>query len=247
MTKKAGLTPQEIADAADDFGKIEVTFPTDAQPFDAGPDDVPAAAMVVLDEGTHEMAGIASYHTAGLDSSDIAFPLLRLAQGLTAEVQSGGARPGQWISQSVVKDRLTVIPLMYARKRELRNEDRGVLCRSEDSVVGVGVPGGVCATCPMSQWSDGPDGRRQAPPCNFFYSYIVYIPDDGGIAMLNFKRTAVNVGKSINTMFALNGAGNFAVELGSNKNTNARGTFYVPTASKIQVSPELLEEARSMI
>lgn len=247
MAKKTSLTPQEIADAADDFGKIEVTFPTDAPPFDAGPDDVPETSLTVFDEATHEVAGIASYHTAGLDSSDIAFPLLRLAQGLTAEVQSGDARPGQWIAQSTVKDRLTIIPLMYARKRELRNEDRGVMCRSEDSVVGVGVPGGACATCPMSQWSDGPDGRRQAPPCNFFYSYIVYVPEDGGIAMLNFKRTAINVGKAINTMFALNGAGNFAVELGSNKNTNARGTFYVPTATKVQVSPELLEEARGMI
>ncbi|MFZ1490149.1 MAG: hypothetical protein WAS51_09415, partial [Ilumatobacteraceae bacterium] len=67
MAKKAGLTPQEIADAADDFVKIEVTFPTDAPPFDAGPDDVPAATMVVFDEATHEVAGIASYHTAGLD------------------------------------------------------------------------------------------------------------------------------------------------------------------------------------
>lgn len=121
------------------------------------------------------------------------------------------------------------------------------MCRSEDAVVGVGVPGGSCAVCPMSQWSDGPDGRRIAPPCNFFYSYIVYVPEDGSIAMLNFKRTAVNVGKAINTMIAMHGAGNFAVELASSKNTNPRGTFYAPTASKVNVDPSVLKEAQSMI
>ena len=188
------------------------------------------------------------FSDTGPGVEDISFPVLRLAQGLTAEVQSGEAKPGQWIiSGEVPLDEVVVIPLLFNKRRELRDPDtREQLCVSIDSMVGVGNPGGICAQCSMNKWTDDEKGGKRRPPaCTFFYSYIVYVVESQSVALLEFKRTGINVGKSINTMIAMRGLRNFGIKLSSTGSKGPRGTYYVPSAVKSEVSHETLMEARS--
>lgn len=54
----------------------------------------------------------------------------------------------------------------YWQKRpddERRDEDNTPPdCKSDDGKVGVGAPGGECATCPLNEWDSGPSGRGKA-------------------------------------------------------------------------------------
>lgn len=196
-----------------------------------------------------------------MDSSDLFIPRLRLAQGLTTEVQNGDAKPGEWLilGEDPMKQ-VRIVPVGMTKRRELRDPDsRGVLCRSSDAVTGVGNPGGECAQCPMAQWSKprGPSSRGRAaaqrgsqrdqkndpPACSFLYSYMVYLLDLKQVAILEFSRTSISAGKMLNTMIVQRGVGNFAVTLGSVGKTGPRGTFYGPTVAPVSVKPDVLKRA----
>ena len=79
----------------------------------------------------------------------MACSVLRQSQGTTQEVQNGVARPGEWILSGFEgTDSPVIVPLMFARARELRannlplNDPRYVqdntviLCQSTDGRVG---------------------------------------------------------------------------------------------------------------
>jgi hypothetical protein len=91
-------------------------------------------------------SGMTAYsNTPVIDTSDVFIPRLRLAQALTAEVTNGTAKAGQWvISGEDPMAKPVIVPLLMNRRRELRDPDesRQVMCRSFDSVKGVGNPGG---------------------------------------------------------------------------------------------------------
>lgn len=188
--------------------------------------------------------GLAKYsNTPTLDASDLFIPKLRLAQGLTAEVQSGLAKPGDWLMLGADPMKTaTIVPMLMVRRRELRDNDEGnraILCRSADGVVGVGNPGGECASCPMNKWvpSRKPGGKNTAPPCTFIYSYIVYVVEIEELCVLEFYRTSIPSGKMLNTMVLQKGLGNFAVQLKSTSQQGPKGTYYQPAiqpAAKIK-------------
>ncbi len=46
------------------------------------------------------------------------------------------------------------------------------VCKSDDGIIGVGQPGGECATCPLAQWVDG-----KKPECPEHASVYVLLPD----------------------------------------------------------------------
>ena len=124
------------------------------------------------------------------DSTDVILPRLRQAQGLTGEVQSGEAKPGQWlILGHEPMEEFDAVPLLFTRRRVLRTEEFIVLCASSDSITGVGEPGGLCADCEMNQWSEGDKGKRIPPPCQFMYSYVMYVVQAKSLALLEFKRS----------------------------------------------------------
>jgi len=180
-----------------------------------------------------------------LDGSDMYVPRLRLAQGLTAEVQEGLAKPGQWIVSGYdPMDETIVIPLLLARQRELRDTDRIVCCRSSDAKTGDGNPGGVCRDCPMSKWIKGKEGEKNSPPpCTFSYSYMVYVVNAGVLAVLAFSRTSITTGKRLNTMIAQHGMGNFAVKMSSLSRSGGKGSFYLPIINPATVEPDILQTA----
>lgn len=202
-----------------------------------------------LDDAPVQETGLARYSAQpAFDASDLFIPKLRLAQGLTSEVQQGLAKPGDWlVLGSDPMKQPTIIPMMMVRRRELRDSDenRVVLCRSSDSITGIGNPGGECATCPMNKWiqSKKAGGKNQAPPCTFIYSYIVYVVDTGELCVLEFYRTSIPTGKMLNTMVLQKGLGKFAVKLASNGQQGPKGTYYQPSIVPTKIKETVFKEA----
>jgi hypothetical protein len=183
-----------------------------------------------------------------LASEDLMIPRLRLAQGLTGEVQDGTATPGQWLLTGYdPKAELTIVPLLFARNRALRDDEGKVLCKSLDSLTGTGEPGGDCTKCIMNQWMDGDKGKRLPPKCTFSYVYIVYVHEHQTMALVEFRRTSIQAGKTLNTIAAQRGIGNFAAKLKSSKQTGTRGTFYQIVVQPMQASPEILQAAKAFM
>lgn len=214
------------------------------------PEDIPDGDFVGVpeDEGGVARRSAMTIYTDQpvFDSGDIFIPRLRLAQGLTKEVQDGTAKPGQWVMSGYdALSEVTVVPLRFARRRELVDQEFAVLCKSDDAVTGVGTPSGDCRSCPMNRWEEGPKGKRIPPKCSFVYSYIMYVVEMGVTAVVEFKRTSINVGKSLNTLLAQRGLGNVAVVLRSTPNQGPKGTFHVAAMSAANVPSDVLKAANS--
>lgn len=201
-------------------------------------------------EQTNSAIQLANFSTQlSFDNEDIVIPRLRLAQGLTTEVQDGSAKPGQWLLTGFEpKDELTIVPLMMARNRTLRDDEGSVLCKSTDGLNGVGAPGGVCAVCPKNKWTEQEKGKPNLPPeCTFSYAYIVYVKEFETMALVEFRRTSIQAGKTLNTMVAQRNVGNFAVKLKSAKQTGKRGTFYQIVVQPVPADADLLNAARQFM
>jgi len=181
------------------------------------------------------------------DSDDIVFPRLSLSQGLSNAVQEGLAKPGQWylVGQEAA-DELTVIPVLMAKRRELLTSEFDRLCVSEDSLVGIGEPGGQCSACPKAGWTGGRDSRKP-PECTLIYSYICYVPEYQTLAQLDLKRTSAPTAKIINTILMQKGVGNIGVVLGSRSQQSTFGKFYVATVKPAQIDEDILDLARSLV
>jgi len=186
--------------------------------------------------------------TPVLEGQDLFIPRLRLAQGLTQEVQDGAAKPGQWlILGEKPMSEVSVVPIAMTRRRELRDPDtRTTICRSGDGYTGIGNPGGDCSRCELAQWasSTSKKGKKNtAPPCTFLYSYMVYVVEANTLAILEFSRTSITSGKMMNTMVAQHGVGTFAVRLTSAQRNGPMGTYYTPTVNQMTVKADILKKA----
>jgi len=174
---------------------------------------------------------------------DIAPPMLKLLQGLSPEVQDGIGVSGQWVLAGFdPKDDLTIVPVSFARRRELRDEDTfALVCKSYDGETGKGEPGGSCADCPMNKWIDG-----KPPKCQFMYSYVMYVSDYQAGGIVNFKRTGLAAGKALNSIMSRRGFGNVAVILASKKQAGKKGTYYIPQLRPLDSEEEaaVLEDSK---
>lgn len=61
-------------------------------------------------------------------------------------------------------------------QREYSGEGAPPDCRSRDLITGNGTPGGLCATCPFSQWDSAPKGGGQA--CKVHGTLFVLQPEE---------------------------------------------------------------------
>jgi len=188
------------------------------------------------------------------DRNEIVLPRLRIAQGLTAEVQDGLAKPGQLLLSGFEPlDAATIIPMKFARLRELRGdgEERNtVFCSSQDAVRGVGDPGGACGQCQYAEWETSTKRGKEIripPKCTFIFSYMVYIVEHKQIAVLEFRRTSERVGRLLNTMVAQRGLRRFGIKLTSEIKREGNRTYAVPTLSPAQVDEYTIREAAAML
>lgn len=194
----------------------------------------------MLEENAQDAAEEATENTSislfakplALTADDIVIPRLRLAQGLTQEVQDGNARPGEFLlSGAAPRSEITCTVMAIAKFRRLTDDANNgdILCRSEDGLVGVGDPGGVCEDCPLSKWVNATDGsRKNTPPkCQFGYKYLIDV-DGYGQCVFEMKRTAIPAAKALNAMVVRSGYGNTRVTIKAQKGTGTRGTYYTP-------------------
>lgn len=165
---------------------------------------------------------------------DLRVPFIRLAQGLTAEVGAGTAKQGQWILPSgQVQDTVEVI-IIGMRKAMAYRVENDLLCRSDDAVIGVGNPGGNCATCPLAQWT-GPKEKRVAPACTMSFQYLCEYTDEetdtlAGVGIVSMStKSASKVASQLNLYIRLHGMKNVKVTLGSTMVTKGSRRFQVPT------------------
>ena len=250
-TPKDALAP-EAAQPAETAAPVFQKVDFDAATTQAGPIDPEAAEAALKEAGMYEpeetsVYGAMSLYSAvpDLDSSDIVWPRLRLAQGLSPEVQQGIAKPGQWVLVGQEPaDQLTIVPMMFAKRRELVDKDFNKLCTSRDSRTGVGDPGGDCSRCIMAQFT-GPKAQRVPPQCSLVYTYLVYIVEYGTVAQMDLKKTSSPVGKLLNTIIMQKGMGNFAIVLGQKSQQSRYGTFNVPTVRPTAMTPEIKAAAAS--
>jgi hypothetical protein len=190
--------------------------------------------------------------TPEFDAEDTATNYLRLAQGLTAEVQDGSARPGQFVVQGFpAEEDLRVVPLQYAKMREYRNpgDHMEQLCFSGDGVTGVGDPGGECASCPLNQWTPNPDkpGRNSPPACKLNYGYVFYSEQHDAAVSFRFKGRGIKAGRLLNTIVKQNGMGKVVIKLTSEQQSVGGNTFYVPKVAMVLDAPEVLEAVKSLL
>lgn len=195
-----------------------------------------------------------STETPHFNPDEIGLPRLRLAQGLTAEVVNQQAHSGQWVLTGYeAQDTVRIVPLMFSRARALRDRELKVLCQSADAKLGVGEPGGSCEQCPKAKWTEAVAGGKNQPPknnppeCDLIYSYMCWSFTHETLIAVEFKKTSINVGKTLNTLIATKGLGNFAVVLSSSKQQNPRGSFFVAQAVMSPLSPEEHQQALSVI
>lgn len=212
------------------------------QPWEAAAEaDVPAttaAAPVVYSDDPHSI----------LEADDAYLPRLRLAQGLTPEVQDGVAKPGQWIIVGFDPlDTVTVVPIRVAKVRVRTGDEGEVLCQAPDGKVGIGDPGGECDKCPLRHWSTLPDGSRVPPECDVQFRYVVYVMELGIYAVLVLRRTGMQAAKTINTIILARGLGNVAIRLTSASQKSRRGSYHIPAVAPVVVSEDILAQARAGI
>lgn len=181
---------------------------------------------------------------------DITPPIMKLLQALSPEVVEGNAKAGKWLlSGFEAADAVTIVPISFARRREYRAEDEPMLaCASYDGETGEGTPGGVCADCPMNKWT-GEGKNRKGPQCVFMYSYMVYVKEFDTIVLINFKRTGLGVGRTLNGIVARMGIRQVAVTLKSKLQTGGRGSYYIPQILPLsgEEAAEAIQSAKSLL
>ena len=186
---------------------------------------------------------------AVFSSDDVYIPRLRLAQGLTKEVQEGTARPGQFLVTGFApEENVNLVPVGFARMREHRDPDDGriLMCFSKDGILGAGDPGGDCNDCPLNKWTENPEkpGKNLPPVCKFSYGYLFYSEQHDTIVSFKFKGMAINIGKQLNTIVNHHGLRKVAVQMKSESRTGKAGSYFVPGVSVIPEPEEgLLESA----
>lgn len=210
--------------------------------------DVPETAIVPVDaEETASLATVMSeYQTSlSLRREDVDVPRLRLMQAMSDAVTSGTAKIGQYLVTGFDTpfDSVTAVPLMFTRRQELRDEDFNILCSSPNGEVGSGTPGGLCKGCPMNVWDD-----KKPPACTFFYSYVFYIKETDTLALFDFKKGSVAVGRKLNTIVGTGGGlGGTVISL-SNKTINGKkGTYKIPEIKVLEPDDSLLALAASKL
>lgn len=200
-------------------------------------------AEVMEDDEVGTSAIVAYTDKPTFSSGDIVPAMLRLAQGLTPEVQDGSAKPGQWLLPGFKPyDAVTIVPLMFAKRREYRDEDGQAVCVSDNSLEGIGDPGGICEACEMNKWA-GERGKRKPPPCTFMYAYMVYVLEADSIAILYFKKTSIGIGRMLNAMVAQKGMRETAIRLSSKSQSGKKGSYFTPMIAPL--TPELSQQAVS--
>lgn len=139
-----------------------------------------------------------------LSGNDITVPRITVLQGLSPEVAEGMGRPGNLfavgLNQELGKE-LEVIPIIRNQTRirwQPLAQGGGILCRSLDSKIGQGDPGGSCADCGLKEWVD-----NKQPACDLYENVIVVLrnSEDAIPMAISGYKTKLKAMRDWNTLF----------------------------------------------
>ena len=171
-------------------------------------------------------------------AEDMQVPWLRLMQGLSEAVSEGEAQSGQWMLDGFEPSDEVLLVIGDAGKyRNLRDEDsRDIVCSAADAKTGVGDPGGECAVCPHSKWTENEKGGKMLPPaCSEGYSFTVFSLADHMVGRLNLERTGLNAAKAmIRDSKAAGGWGKRVFRLSSRHVTRSNRSYYQAQAKVVR-------------
>ena len=194
------------------------------------------------------VSGRAYTTDVSFENDELMVPRLRIAQGLTQEVQDAVARVGQLVlAGEMAVDEAILVPVAFARAREYRlnDADQTLSCASADAMTGTGDPGGPCKQCPMAQWIPVAGQKNNAPPpCTMIYSYVCWSVTHQSVCSVEFRRSGSNAAKMINTFLGSKGFGNCGFKLTATPQKGPRGNYYIPSVALVKVDEDQLETAR---
>jgi hypothetical protein len=203
------------------------------------PTEEEASALVpVFQEDTSVALGGRIYQEdLDFTADELRIPRLRILSGQSSEVQNREGQIGQWIvSGNPALDSVSIAVLGAARFREKRNKDtNSIECKSDDGRVGQGDhgvgsvahPSGVCLNCPLSKWGDrDASGKGKPPICSDGFSYQVWVKEYNTVAVLDLKKTGMDLATKINAQMRMRKARGFVVELGMTMEKSPVGGSY---------------------
>lgn len=182
------------------------------------------------------------------DEQDRSYPRIAIAQSNSAVVSDGKVKVGNFyntLDETDLGNSITVAVVRAFKQRLRLVPGEGLVCRSLDTKTG--SAGQECATCPYQQW----DGEK-APSCSLVYNYLVILKPDfeAGLPLpvvMPFMRTAAKVARKFNQMLnyiSLRGQGIYArwFILTATKESNSKGTFFVPSVAMSDPTPKELQQ-----
>lgn len=175
-----------------------------------------------------------------IDMGDIKMPYLRVAQSLSKEVADGRAKSGQLVLLGADPvEEADVVFLAMQKKRTMRDADNGkiVLCSSQDSIIGKGTPGGICANCPFADFVKG-----RAPACTFAYSYRAFSLTHNQPVLMDLQKTSMGAAKDLNFFLAKHGTKQFVVNITTEGKTGPKGAYFVPKFVARDLSEDEIEQ-----
>lgn len=182
-----------------------------------------------------------------LGAEDISMPYLRVAQAMSQEVGEGNATAGQiTVLGSPAVDSADLVIVSVGKKRTLRDVEpnsKTVLCSSNNGVIGMGNPGGVCDNCPMSQFVGG-----KAPKCVFAYTYQVFSLTHGKMVIMDLQKTAMKAAKDVNYCLLQDGPENFVLTMTTTRQKNQNNQIYfVPSFARRDITDDEREMVASRV
>lgn len=156
---------------------------------------------------TQEEQALEAWRENDFDETDLILPLLKVSQALTAEVQNGDARPGEFINALTGENFGNVVEFVVAgfEKGRFRTNEAGeVICTGRES------------ECPCHEvaFDECPDAEEQyaaavnrgekewgkGPPCATTFNFTGFIPGTEMPVRLSLMRAQAKAAKKLLTM-----------------------------------------------
>jgi len=213
-------------------------------------EEVTGAAPVAQDDGDFDggfTPRVVYTVDATPDLSKMQVPRLRLAQGLTSEVQDRKAQIGQYVLTNFpAEDEVVLVPLAAQSIRVYQPDPKGrPQCFAPTGTHGIGNPGIVCADCALSKWTRDPNDPKRGikPPCTEGVAMRAYSTTHGSVVDMQFMGRTISKGQFVQQQGLARGMGQFAIKLTSGRVENQRGSWYEPVLEVAPVPEEHAEMA----
>lgn len=167
---------------------------------------------------------------------------LRIIQGMSDAVKQKKGNPGQWLLPNYpARDTVTIIPFdSQPIRRYMPDPKKPPVCVSKNGIFGIGVPGGRCEDCPLSQWGDRDEtGKGKPPVCKDGVVVRGYVPEFRRMVDLPLMTSSARIGREMAQRSLSDGWCSFAVQLSIETKSNPKGTWYIPS---VQYQDEVTQE-----